>query len=54
MKTRRKRLIAEQPLLETNLNGHKKIKGLKAVPAKISEFDTSQNNRYGSKSPKQV
>ena len=54
VKTRRKKLTSEEPLLETNLNGHKKIKGLRAVPAKVSEFDTSQNNKYVSRSPKQI
>jgi len=48
VKTRRRKLTDESPLLETNLNGHKKIRGLKAMPA-ITEFDTSPN---GTKSPK--
>lgn len=54
VKTRKKKLLNEEPLLETNLNGNKRIKGLKAVPAKIPEYDTSQHDRYGSKSPKQI
>jgi hypothetical protein len=51
LKSRRKKLTNEEPLLETNLNGSKKIKGLKTVAVKIHEFETSQNYQFKSKSP---
>lgn len=58
LRTRRKKLDIHEPILETNLNGNKKIKGLPAVSIKQTEFDTDHKlnpiskSRSMSKSPK--
>ena len=58
LRTRRQKLDVHAPILETNLNGNKKIKGLPAVSIKQTEFETDHNlnliskSRSMSKSPK--